>query len=169
MRIFPERIRDAMEPTGQAFIIIAGSMLAIAVCTFAFETWILYSWPRTTGTVISSRVATSTSDDGTAMCSAIESVQYIVDGRNLVLETGGHAFTSKCLEIEANVASVRGQSRTVLYNKHGAGTAYVNPAFTIEFYLISFALTCGAGAFGLAGWMLIRVSRWMVKKGIDFS
>ena len=167
MRIFPEGVRDAMEPSGQALIILAWCMLAIAVGAFAFKTWILYSWPRTSGTVVRSRIVTSTSDDGTKMCSAVESVQYDIDGRQLVIDAGGHSFTSSCSEIEARVASALGQNRTVVNNKRAPGATYVNPSFNIEFYLVAFVLTFSAGAFGLGGWVSIRISRWMAKRGLD--
>ena len=156
-----------MEPMGQGMIIMAGCMLLIAVAALGFKTWILYSWPRANGTVIKSRIETMTSDDGVPMCSAVELVQYVVDGQQKVVETGGHSFTGNCKEMEARVAAARGQSRTVVYNKRAPGATYINPGWNIEFYLIAFVVTWIAGAFGLAGCVAIRVSRWMVKKGID--
>jgi hypothetical protein len=135
MRIFPEGLRDAGKPLGQALLIIAACILAIATGAFALKTWILYAWPRTNGTVISSRVETTTSDDGATMCSAVESVRYVVDGQQKIVETGGHTFTGKCSDIKAKAATGLGQSRTVVYNKRAPGATYVNPGFNIEFYL----------------------------------
>ena len=167
MRIFPAGTRDAMEPVGQAMIILAACMLLIAIVVFGFKSWILYSWPRVDGIVISSHVETMTSDDGALMCSAVELVQYAVDGQQKVIQTGGPSFTSDCKAIEARVAAGRGQSRIVVYNRHAPGATYVNPGFTIEFYLIAVVLTFLAGAFGLAGWIGIKVYRWTVKRDID--
>ena len=167
MRIFPEGTRDAMEPTGQALIIIAGCILVIAASAFGFKTWILYSWSRVNGTVVSSRVATETSDEGVRTCSVVESVQYAVDGHEKVIETGGHSFTSNCKEIEAKVAAAPGQIRAVAYNKRAPGATYINPGFTFDFYWVAVILTLMAGVFGFGGWTQIRVYRWMVKREID--
>jgi hypothetical protein len=167
VRVFLDGVRDAMEPTGQALIILSWCILAIGVSVFAFKTWILYSWPRTNGTEVRSHIVTSTSDDGIKTCSAVESVQYAIDGRQLVIEAGGHSFTSNCLEIEARVATALGQNRTVAYNKRAPGATYVDPSFNMEFYLVSVVMVFLAGAFGLGGWVLIRASRWMAKRGLD--
>src|SRR5271156_2905344 len=95
MRIFPEDAKDWLAPAGRAMVIIAGSILAIAVGAFLFKTWILYSWPRTTGVVISSRLETSRSDDGTVLCGAVYSVQYSVNGKDAVAQQGGaHIYRS---------------------------------------------------------------------------
>jgi Protein of unknown function (DUF3592) len=168
MRIFPKGARDWLEPTGKAMITLACCMLAIAAGTFALKTWILYSWSRTDGTVVKSHVERMTSDDGTITCSAVESVRYAVDGRDSFIENGGHTFTSDCASVQKAVANAPGQSRVVAYNKRAPGATYVNPGFTIEFYLVAFVLTCMAGAFAFAGWAGIRVGRWMVKRDIDF-
>lgn len=47
------------------------------------------------------------------------------------------------------------------------GATYVNPGFTIEFYLRAVVLTFLAAAFGLGGWVEIRIYRWMVNNGLD--
>jgi len=167
MRIFPEGARDWLEPSGKAIVILAACMLAIAASAFVFKTWILYSWSRTNGTVVNSHVATTASDDGTTMCSAVESVQFVVDGQQKVVDSGGHTFTDNCKEIEARVATVRGQKRTVIYNRRAPGATYVNPGFNLEFYLVAFVLTCMAGAFAFAGWVAIKVGRWMVRRNIN--
>jgi hypothetical protein len=143
-------------------------MLAIAASAFTFKTWILYSWSTTNGTVVKSHVERTASDDGTTMCSAVESVHYVVDGRDLFVENGGHSFTGDCASVQKAVANAPGQSRVVAYNKRAPGATYVNPGFNIEYYLVAFVLTCMAGAFAFAGWAGIRVGRWMVKRDIDF-
>ncbi len=167
MKIFPEGIRDLMAPAGQALVIIAGCILAIAVGAFLFKTWILYSWPRTTGIVISSRLERSKSEDGTALCSAIDSVQYSVNGKNLVAQQGGHTFTNRCDEKKAEVENSLGQYRTITYNRLAPGSVYVEPGFNLEFYLVAFILTCMAGGFAAFGWAGIRLGRWMQRKGIE--
>ncbi len=165
MRIFPEGTRDAMEPTGQAMIIIAACMLLIGIGAFGFKTWVLYSWPRVNGTVINSRVDMMYSDNGTPICSA--AVQYAVDGQQRIIQNGGHSFTGDCKEIKARVAAAQGQSRTIVFNKRAPGATYVNPGFTIEFYLFAVVLTFLAVAFGLGGWVELKVYRWMAKRGLE--
>lgn len=127
MKIFPAGVRDAIEPTGQALVIIAGCILAIAVGAFLFKTWILYSWPQTTGVVIGSHLDTTSTDDGTLMCSAVYLVQYSVDGKNLVVQQGGHTFTGRCAEVKTKIAVARGQPRIVAYHRLAPGSAYVEP------------------------------------------
>ncbi len=168
MRIFPDGVRDLLVPAGQAMVIIAGCILAIAVGVFLFKTWILYSWPRTTGVVVSSRLVTSLSEDGAVLCSAVHSVQYSVNGKNFVTQQGGHTFTNNCAELKAEVESARGQNRTVTYNKMAPGSVYVEPGFNLEFYLVAFILTCLASGFTVFGWAGIRVGRWLQRKGIEF-
>ena len=167
MKIFPAGARDAVEPTGQALVIIAGCILAIAVGALLFKTWILYSWPRTSGVVISSRLDTTSTDDGTLMCSAVHLVRYSVNGRNLVVQQGGHTFSGHCAEVKAQVEAARGQPRTVAYHRLAPGSAYVEPGFNLEFYLVAFILTCMAGGFAIFGWVGIRVGRWLQRKGIE--
>lgn len=167
MRIFPEGARDWLEPVGRTFIILAWCMLAIGASAFAFKTWVFYAWPRTNGVVVSSRVETSQSDDGITTCSAVESVHYVVNGRDLSIESGGHSFTSDCASVRAAVTAAPGQSRIVAFNKRAPGATYVNAGFNIEFYLWAFVLTCMAGAFAFAGWMAIKVGLWMVKRAIN--
>jgi hypothetical protein len=142
-------------------------MLAIAAGAFAFKTWILYAWPRSNGVVVSSSVKTSQSDDGATLCSAVESVHYLVGGKDLFVENGGHIFTSDCASVRAAVAVAPGQSRIVIYNKLAPGATYVDPGFTIGFYLVAFVLICLAGGFAFAGWVGSKVFRWMVRRGID--
>ena len=148
-------------------MIIAGSILAIAAGAFLFKTWILYSWPRTTGTVISSRLETSRSDDGAVLCSAVSLVQYSVNGKDVVAQQGGHTFTDRCEKVKAEVEAARGQHRTVTYNRLAPGSVYVEPGFNLEFYLVAFILTCLAGGFAIFGWVGIWVGRWMERKGIE--
>jgi len=156
-----------LAPCGRALVIIAGCILAIALGAFLFKTWILYSWPRTTGVVISSHLETSYSDDGTVLCSAVYSVQYSVNGRNVVAQQGGHTFTNRCEETKAEVETARGQHRTVTYNRLAPGSVYVEPGFNLEFYLVAFILTCMAGGFAIFGWAGIGLGRWMQRKGIE--
>ena len=127
MRIFPEGARDLIKPAGKAFVIIAACMLVLAACAFLVKTWILFSWPRTTGIVIRSHVETSRSDDGTILCSAVQSVQYAVNGKDAVAQQGGHTFTNRCAEVKAEVETSLGKPRTVTYNKLAPGTVYVDP------------------------------------------
>jgi hypothetical protein len=164
MPIFPKGAKDAMTPIGQVLLILAGCMLMIAVAVFAFKTWVLYSWPRTTGTVINSHVTRMTSDDGTPICSAAESVQYLVDGRRLVVETGGRSFTRRCSEIQAQVVAALGQKRVVMYDKRSPDTTYVDPGFDLEFYLVAFVMACLAGGFGIAGLIATAIQRSIRKK-----
>jgi hypothetical protein len=107
------------------------------------------------------------SDDGATLCSAVESVHYVVDGRDLSIENGGHSFTSDCDSVRAAVAAAPGQSRIVTFNKRAPGAIYVNPGFNIEFYLVAFILTCMAGGFAFAGWGAIKVGCWMARRGIE--
>jgi hypothetical protein len=167
MRIFPEGARDWLAAGGRALVIIAGCILAIAVGAFLFKTWILYSWPRTSGTVISSRLQTSRSDDGTVLCSAIYSVQYSVDGKDAVAQQGGHTFTNLCEKVRSEVEGARGQHRTVTYYRLAPGSVYVEPGFNIEFYLVAFILTCLAGGLAIFGWVGTILGRWMERKGIE--
>lgn len=161
MRIFPEGVQDAMPAVGKAIIILALCMLALGVVIFGLKTWVLYAWTRTTGTVVSAHVETSTDNDGTQLCSAAETVAYSVDGRDLVVHAGGHTFTNDCPEIAKRVQESKGQSRTVIYNKWAPGATYVNPGFNIDFYLVPFVLTCMSVGFAFAGWSLIRIYNWM--------
>ncbi|MGO9864031.1 MAG: DUF3592 domain-containing protein [Terriglobales bacterium] len=143
-------------------------MLVFAVGAFLFKTWILYSWPRAAGVVVSSRLATSLSDDGTVLCSAVHSVQYSVNGKNFVTQQGGRTFTNNCAEVKAEVESVRGQNRTVTYNKLVPESAYVEPGFNFDFYFVAFILTCLGSVFAVVGWVCIRVVRRTQRKGIGF-
>ncbi len=163
MRILPEGWKDGLEPAGRAFIILAWCMLAIGASAFAFKTWVFYAWPRANGVVVSSSVKTSQSDDGATLCSAVESVHYVVDGRDLSVENGGHSFTSDCDGVKKVVAIAPGQQRVVTYNKSAPGAIYVNPGFTVEFYLVAFVLACMAGTFAFAGWVAIKVGRRMMR------
>lgn len=165
MRIFPEGLQDAMPALGNA-IIIAACMLAIAVAVFGLKTWILYTWPRTSGTVVSSRVEKSTNDDGTELCSAVESVAYRINGKDLVVQAGGHTFTNDCPDVERRAQESKGQSRVVVYNKWAPGATYVNPGFNIEFYLVAFVLTCMSVGFAFAGWSAIGIYKWMERSGL---
>jgi hypothetical protein len=167
MRIFPEGTGDWLAPAGQALVIIAGCILAVAVGASLFKTWILYSWPRTTGVVVSSRLETSRSDDGTVLCSAVYSVQYSVNGKDAVARQGGHTFTDRCDKIKAEVETALGQHRTVTYNRLAPGSVYVEPGFNLEFYLVAFILTCMAGGFAIFGWAGIGVGRWLQRKGLE--
>lgn len=135
MRILPEGWKDGLEPAGRAFIILAWCMLAIGASAFAFKTWVFYAWPRANGVVVSSSVKTSQSDDGATLCSAVESVHYVVDGRDLSVENGGHSFTSDCDGVKKVVAIAPGQQRVVTYNKSAPGQSMLIQASLLNFIL----------------------------------
>jgi hypothetical protein len=167
MRPYPAGWRDASMPTmANLSFVAAGFIVAFAIGAFGFRTWVFFSWPRTNGLVTSSDVATQLSDNGTVMCSAVESVHYFVDGQSRTTESGGNTFTSNCKKVEERVTAARGQNRIVSFNK-SFGTVYLNPGWTVSFYGIPILLTSIAAAVAVFGWIQLKIYGWMVRRKIQ--
>jgi len=125
----------------------------ICVGAFAFKTWVLVSWPRANGTVIDSTMTMKKAADGTAECAAVESVQYFADGQSFIVKDGGRKLARDCAGVERTLAALRGQPRTIAYNKSLPDATYTNPAFNAEFYrdgLLLARIAILAGILGLA-------------------
>jgi len=157
-------VKDVKGQFGQAMLSLAGIMLAFALGAAAFKTWILFSWPQTTGTVVDSVLTTKRSGDGTTACAAVESVQYVVDGRSLLLENGERSRTKDCSQVEAGLDVVRGQIRRIAYNKNAPESTYINPGFNSEFYRDTVVLGRIGILLGIMGWAGIQSHRRTLKR-----
>ena len=157
-------VKDVKRQFGQAMLSLAGVMLVFALGAAAFKTWILFSWPQTTGTVVDSVLATNRSGDGTTACAAVESVQYVVDGQSLLLRNGERSQTKDCAQVQAGLDAVRGQIRRIAYNKSAPESTYINPGFNPEFYRDTVILGRIGILLGIMGWAAIQSHRRKLKR-----
>ena len=157
-------LKDARRQFGQAMLAMAGVMMVFGLGAFAFKTWILVSWPRTTGTVVDSFLTMKKSGDGTTGCAAVEKVQYFVSGQSLLLRNEGRKPTQNCTEVEAQLNALRGQTRRIAYDKRVPEATYLNPGFNAEFYRDAVILGRIALLLGIMGWAAIQSHRWKLKR-----
>jgi hypothetical protein len=159
-----EGTRDVWRQFGEAMLSVAAVMLVFALIAFVFRTWILLSWPQTSGTVVDSVLIMKRSGDGTLGCAAVESVQYYVNGRSLTVKYRGHALTNDCASMEATLDAVRGQHRRIVYNKRLPEATYSNPGVNADFYRDALLLGRIALLTGIMGFAAIQRHRSKVNR-----
>lgn len=157
-------VSDVWFQFGKAMLSVAAVMLVFPLGSFAYKTWILLSWPETNGTVIESVLTMKRSGDGTTGCAAVESVQYVVYGRSLILKYGGRNLTQDCAGVEATLSAVRGQSRRIAYKRQMPEFTYPNPGFNTEFYRDALILGRIAILTGIMGLAAIQRQRSKLKR-----
>lgn len=156
--------KDARREFGHAMLIMASVLMVFALGALAFKTWILVSWPRTTGTVVDSVLTMKKFSDGTTGCAAVEKIQYFVEGQSLLLRIEGGKPTQNCTEVEAQLNSLRGQTRRIAYDKRVPEATYINPGFNAGFYRDAVILGRIAVLLGIMGWAAIQSHRWRLKR-----